>query len=667
MGVHTRPAARASTLIMVALLLPLVVLLIAGCDEDDIERQLGRMTAASVEGTYGVNRDPLISDWIDHVGQTMVSFSTRQQIPYTFKVLRSDIVNAFAAPWGHIYVTEGLLDFAETEDEIWCVVGHEIGHVEHRDIMKSLKQSILFGIGASLIGDKSETLGSVAGIGLGLLSLRYSRKDEYAADDEGRILSYQAGYDPHGEIGFFERLQKEKQRGSPCYIQVLLSTHPPTSRRIDRQNNQPELDAQNTAALLHIGRGHMRRAHYTRAIKYLTEALDLKPGSVQVHTAMADALAARGQYELAAQHYQMALDQQQGDRYVGQRLAQAQNTSPLTLAALTPAESTQAQQEQDAARLLALRASTAAIQAELFAKQVDTRIAGAVRSNQQTTSGLLGLSEEDWDLDDVAQDAVLDANAAIAKAADSVYGLEQVKSLISVIAPELKQAGAEAVSCLRKMAAGEGYTGQVAIVQRSLLELEEALDELEIAQDQALASASIVQQAQNAATDSLATIQRIMSLDEDREDRRALLVIGVRQLTTLTENRANAASAAVRRAKKPAARARLRTLVAQLNLRGVAAPAAQIPALDKLVAHYTMGESPQVSQLRHDGLGYGDAALIIATSKSARLAPSQLAEGLSLDRSVVNHISTLSDSSYGARILLKFLARAMEQEVETDA
>ncbi len=77
----------------------------------------------------------------------------------------------------------------------------------------------------------------------------------------------QAGYDPHGEIRFFERLQKEKQRGSPCYIQVLLSTHPPTSRRIGRQNNQPELDAQNTAALLYIGRGHMRRAHYTRAIE----------------------------------------------------------------------------------------------------------------------------------------------------------------------------------------------------------------------------------------------------------------------------------------------------------------------------------------------------------------------------------------------------------------
>lgn len=653
--------------VVVVLMALLALGVLSGCDEDDIERHLGRSTAASVESTYGVNHDPLVCEWIDYVGQSMVSFSTRQHIPYTFKVLNANIVNAFAGPWGHIYVTEGMLEFAETEDEVWCVVGHEIGHVEHRDIIKSLKQSILFSIGVGLIGKKSETFGEVAGIGLGLLSLRYSRKDEYAADDEGRRLSYAAGYDPHGEIQFFKRLQKEKERGSPSYIEVLLSTHPPTERRIGRQQQMPELDSQNATALLHIGRGYMRRAQYARAIDYFEGVMALSPDSVQAHTALADALAGRGEHQRAAEHYQAALNQQQADRYVAQRLAQAQNPPPITVAALPPAESTGAQQQMERAKLVALHTSTAAARAEQFCEQFDGKVATASSRNRQTNNELLNLAGDETALDDSSRDAVLEANAAIGKAADSVYAAEQVRNVVEQLAPQLAQAGAEARSRLEKLAAGEGYAGQLAIVERSLRELEAATSELAEAQEQAIAAAEAIRQAQNLATESLSVIHRIMDYSGDDADRKAFLTRDARQSAARTEDQAREALAAINRAKKPATRARLRTLVARLNLIGMKAPATQMPGLDELVAHYTLGKSAQVSSVRDEGMGYGDTALILAASKSSDVAPGQLAEGVTPGRSIVNHISTFTDSAYGANILLRFLANAMEQEVATEA
>ena len=117
------------------------------------------MSAAAVEAAYDVDTDPLICEWINNAGQTLVSHSRRQHIPYEFKVIETDMVNAFAAPYGHIYMTQGFLDFAETEDEIWVVLGHEIGHVVNRDSIKSFKRSLLMNIIAAIIRSESNALG----------------------------------------------------------------------------------------------------------------------------------------------------------------------------------------------------------------------------------------------------------------------------------------------------------------------------------------------------------------------------------------------------------------------------------------------------------------------------------------------------------------------------
>ncbi len=145
---NRRSAVRVALIPWVCLCVALA--LTSGCD-DKVEKQIGSLTASSVEKEYAVVSDPLISEWLNTAGQTMVGHSTRQSIPYSFKVIDTDMVNAFAAPYGYIYVTTGLLDFADTEDEIWGVVGHEIGHVVHRHGMSQAKKSFLYNIGLAIL------------------------------------------------------------------------------------------------------------------------------------------------------------------------------------------------------------------------------------------------------------------------------------------------------------------------------------------------------------------------------------------------------------------------------------------------------------------------------------------------------------------------------------
>ena len=123
-----------------------VVMALSGCDEDDIERSIGKQTASAVEKQYTIDDDPLLNEWINNMGQTLVAHTGRQHIPYTFKVIDTDMVNAFAAPYGHIYFLRGMLDFADTEDEVWFICGHEITHVVKRDSIKSLKKSLLYSL-----------------------------------------------------------------------------------------------------------------------------------------------------------------------------------------------------------------------------------------------------------------------------------------------------------------------------------------------------------------------------------------------------------------------------------------------------------------------------------------------------------------------------------------
>ncbi len=655
-----------SILVVVTVLVVVTALfgiVLSGCDEDDMEKVLGSTTAASVEATYGVNRDPLLSVWVDDMGQRLVSFSTRQQIPYSFKIVETDMVNAFAGPWGHIYVTEGLLDFAECEEEVAGVVAHEIGHVVNRDIIKSFKQSILFGIGASVLGNESETWGAIAGIGLGLYSLRYSRKDEYGADDQGRILTYRGGYNPIGEVDFFQRLMEEKEGHSPSYIEVMVSTHPPTERRISRQMEQAELNPKNPDALVNIGQGYMQRARYATALKYFQQAAIFAPDEQLIQVAMADALAACGRDEAATDRYQVILASRQSNKYAGQQLAEVEGRPPVVVAALTGQEAAAARDLQSEARLVVTQADTAAVEAETFAEQLHSRIKPVAAANTRIGHQLAQLTESSGELAESAQRVVLDAHRAIAKASEVVYSVESTAPAVIATAADLKNAAAQVEAKLKELAAGQGEAGQLAVIKRSMEEIRAAMDDLQQGQTQTHQLAGRAEQIQQLAAQNVHSIRDLLNRDEDEDV--SLLSMHLRGLAADTLRQAKQATEACRNCRTPVRRAGLRTLIVQANLAGMAAEPAQRPALDRLVAYFMRTDSKDVEQLRQDrGLGFGDAAYVMAVSTTSNSKPGKLLPGWP-GRSLVDHLSNYTDSSYGAQIMLKYLVHAMQEEVHT--
>ena len=225
------------------LLLAVLPLLLTGCKPESLvsasqEIDIGRQAAQQVESQYPVNKDSQLNALVNNIGQTLVACSDRQDIKYTFKILDVKEVNAFSLPGGWIYVNKGLIDEAKgNNDELAGVIAHEIGHVaarHHAAMMgRELQANIL--IGTLTKGDVS-TLASIAA---NFSLLRWSRKQEYEADELGIEEMWRCRnkdpqlYDAQGLIDFFGTLQA-KQKKEPSKFQQALSTHPVTAERIKR-------------------------------------------------------------------------------------------------------------------------------------------------------------------------------------------------------------------------------------------------------------------------------------------------------------------------------------------------------------------------------------------------------------------------------------------------
>lgn len=158
-----------------------------------------------------------------------------QQIPdnpYKFEVtvVKSDVVNAFALPGGHVVVFTGLMKKAETGEEVAGVLGHELNHVLQRHGLERIVKNLgLMTVVAIVVGDQQGLVGLMRQVGVELLTLKFGRAQETEADLTGLQLLYKAKIDPAGMITFFQRLS-EKDEGRV----ELLSTHPMSTGRAER-------------------------------------------------------------------------------------------------------------------------------------------------------------------------------------------------------------------------------------------------------------------------------------------------------------------------------------------------------------------------------------------------------------------------------------------------
>src|SRR2546426_1616580 len=195
----------------------------------------GRMLAAQVDKEAKFIDDPIITEYVNRVGQNIVLHSDAK-VPFTIKVIDSDEVNAFALPGGFFYVNKGLILAADNEAELAGVMAHEIGHVAARHAMENQAKANLMQWGAIAT---SIFLGGIPGMvfqntaGLAMLAtfMKFSRGAEEEADRLGVQYMYAAGYDPNAMATMFEKVEA-KNKKKPGFISRAFASHPaPPDRR----------------------------------------------------------------------------------------------------------------------------------------------------------------------------------------------------------------------------------------------------------------------------------------------------------------------------------------------------------------------------------------------------------------------------------------------------
>lgn len=210
---------------------------VAGMDDVRAEIQFGREVAARVLGSFGLYDKEDLNRYVSLVGRSVAAYATRPEIEFRFAVLRTDSINAYAAPGGYVFVTRGAIAHMEDEAELAAVLAHEVAHVNERHIVKELniystENSPVYGfahfLGASGDPAKLSFLATVDKA-LEILFVRgYKREDEKEADSLALTYLALSGYDPHAFARYLGRIKDIKGED----VSTLRKTHPSFAERI---------------------------------------------------------------------------------------------------------------------------------------------------------------------------------------------------------------------------------------------------------------------------------------------------------------------------------------------------------------------------------------------------------------------------------------------------
>jgi predicted Zn-dependent protease len=201
------------------------------------EVQIGRQNAAQINQQLPIVRDAAINQYINQLGRTIARNADPRGIPYTFQVVNSNVVNAFALPGGYVYVNRGLIERADNASELAGVLAHEVAHVVERHGIENVQRAQNANMGLALVYGVllGRNPGGLEQIGIqaggSAVFARYGRDAEREADLRGVEYLVRAGYNPQGMVTFFNELLNERQR-SPSRLEQWFSTHPLTEERI---------------------------------------------------------------------------------------------------------------------------------------------------------------------------------------------------------------------------------------------------------------------------------------------------------------------------------------------------------------------------------------------------------------------------------------------------
>ena len=232
------------------------------------ELALGEQLTAGFLGASPLHPDANLQRYVNRVGKWLALHSDRPDLPWTFAVIDTETINAFAMPGGYVIVSSGLLKRLSSESELAGVLSHEIAHVVKKHqlqaIQSAAKGDLASSIGKDLAGDAIARRGGnivaqeaktwASGIATDLLKDGFflrplDRSMEFEADQLGVVIATRSGYDPYGLVGALEMLAQYKGGGDAASI---FSTHPPAADRlaelekflptVERFSGQPQLE-----------------------------------------------------------------------------------------------------------------------------------------------------------------------------------------------------------------------------------------------------------------------------------------------------------------------------------------------------------------------------------------------------------------------------------------
>ncbi len=288
------PAGLAATLIAACALNPVSggreLALLSEADE----LRLGQENDTAVRKQYGVYANARLQAYVQQLGERLAAGSHRPQLKYSFTVLDSPDVNAFALPGGYIYITRGILAHLNSEAELAAVLGHEIGHVTARHAVRQYSAAVAANVGFTLGSILVPELGSRAGQSLlntlgGALLSGYGRDHELEADRLGAEYIARSDYDPQAMIEVIELLKNQevfekalaaREGRAPRVYHGVFASHPSADERLQQVVGEAEKHRS-------VGNARVERVAYLKLLEGLawgdSEAQGIRHGADFYH------------------------------------------------------------------------------------------------------------------------------------------------------------------------------------------------------------------------------------------------------------------------------------------------------------------------------------------------------------------------------------------------
>lgn len=244
------------------------------------EIAMGADADPQIIAEYGLYENKILQEFITQKGKEMAAISHRPDLKYEFKIVDSEVLNAFAVPGGYVYFTRGIMAHFNNEAEFAGVLGHEIGHITARHSVSQQSKAILGQVGllgSMILVPQVTEFAEPLSQGLSLLFLKFGRDAERQSDELGVEYSTRIGYDAKEMAGFFKTLERQRSGTEGADLPDFMSTHPnPGDRNVAVSKLSVEWKKK-----LNLTDPKVNRDSYLRKIEGLIYGEDPKQGFLE--------------------------------------------------------------------------------------------------------------------------------------------------------------------------------------------------------------------------------------------------------------------------------------------------------------------------------------------------------------------------------------------------